>query len=260
LDVTPLHALIISPNYVFIVSYKINLLVGNTMNYQAAIFDMDGLLLDTERVCMQAFDDACEALSLPFLKNIYLGIIGCNAQGIKQVLCDGYGADLDYEPLRKEWMSRYHPIVEQQAIPVKEGVIDLLNWLQAQAIPIAVATSSHKELAITKLKLAGLFDYFDHLSSGCEVSEGKPSPEIFLLAASRLNISAQHCLAFEDSNNGVRSAIAAGMQVYQVPDLVKPDADIIALGHTVSDSLADVLTQLKVGRLNNKQNTDKRPL
>ncbi len=215
------------------------------MNYKAAIFDMDGLLLDTERVCQQAFREACEALSLPMLEDVYLGIIGCNAQGIKKVICDGYGEDLDYEQLRIEWMNRYHPIVEQQAIPVKKGVIDLLDWLKAQSIPIAVATSTHKELAITKLKLAGLFDYFEHLSNGCEVSKGKPDPEIFLLAASRLNISAQHCLAFEDSSNGVRSAIAAGMQVYQVPDLVKPCADIIALGHTIRDSLSDALNHLK---------------
>ena len=127
------------------------------MNYQAAIFDMDGLLLDTERVCMQSFREACNALSLPMLDDVYLDIIGCNAQGIEQVICDGYGATLDYQQLRTEWMNRYHPIVEQQAIPVKKGVIDLLDWLKAQAIPIAVATSTHKELAITKLKLAGLF-------------------------------------------------------------------------------------------------------
>jgi len=220
------------------------------MNYQAAIFDMDGLLLDTEKVCMQAFADACKALSLPMLKEVYLGIIGCNAQGIKQVICKGYGADLDYPQLRKEWMDRYHPIVEQQAIPVKEGVIDLLDWLKAQAIPIAVATSTHKALAIRKLKLAGLFGYFEQISTGCEVSQGKPHPEIFLLAAQRLNTPAQLCLAFEDSSNGVRAAIAAGMQVHQVPDLVKPGADIIALGHTISNSLTDVLTQLKAQRAN----------
>ena len=181
------------------------------MNYQAAIFDMDGLLLDTERVCQQAFREACATLSLPMLEDVYLKIIGCNAQGIKQVICDGYGADLDYQQLRTEWMNRYHPIVEQQAIPVKKGVIDLLDWLKAQAIPIAVATSTHKELAITKLKLAGLFDYVESLSTGCEVDKGKPNPEIFLLAAKRLNALPENCLAFEDSSNGVRSAVAAGM-------------------------------------------------
>lgn len=215
------------------------------MNYQAAIFDMDGLLLDTESVCMQAFAGACEALALPMLEDVYLGAIGCNAQRIEQVICAGYNDSLDYPKLRTEWMKRYHAIVEQQAIPVKKGVIALLNWLKEQAIPIAVATSTHKELAITKLKLAGLFGYVNSLSTGCEVNRSKPDPEIFLLAAQRLNISPENCLAFEDSSNGVRSAIAAGMQVHQVPDLVKPGTEIIALGHSISNSLTDVLDNLK---------------
>ncbi|MCW8995484.1 MAG: HAD family phosphatase [Psychromonas sp.] len=215
------------------------------MIYQAAIFDMDGLLLDTEKVCMQAFHDACTALSLPFLKDVYLGIIGRNAQGIEQALREGYGAALDYPQLRSEWMNRYHPIVKQQAIPIKEGVIELFKWLKAQAIPIAVATSTHKELAITKLKRAGLLTYVESLSCGCEVDKGKPHPEIYLLAARRLNVASENCLAFEDSSNGVQAAIAAGMQVYQVPDLVQPSSDIVALGHRISDSLSDVLKHLK---------------
>ena len=215
------------------------------MNYRAAIFDMDGLLLDTERVCQQAFRDACQSLSLPFLDDVYLKIIGCNAQGIKEVICAGYGPDLDYLQLRTEWMNRYHPIVKYQPIPVKKGVIKLLQWLKANEIPIAVATSTHKELAITKLKLAGLFDYFQLICNGCEVTNGKPSPDIFLLAAKRLNIAPELCLAFEDSSNGVRSAVSAGCQVYQVPDLVKPCENISALGHNICDSLEEVLMQLK---------------
>ena len=179
------------------------------------------------------------------LEEVYLKIIGCNAQGIKEVICKGYGPDLDYQQLRTEWMARYHPIVETQAIPVKKGVIQLLQWLQANNIPMAVATSTHKELAITKLKLAGLFDYFQLICNGCEVVNGKPSPDIFLLAAERLNIDPKRCLAFEDSSNGVRSAISAGCQVYQVPDLVIPCGNISALGHTICDSLEEVLIQLK---------------
>lgn len=215
------------------------------MNYQAAIFDMDGLLLDTERVCQQAFRDACQSLSLPMLEDVYLKIIGCNAQGIKEIICAGYGPDLNYLQLRSEWMNRYHPIVESQAIPVKKGVVKLLQWLKENNIPIAVATSTHKELAVTKLKLAGLFDYFDLICTGCEVTNGKPSPDIFLLAATRLNIAPELCLAFEDSSNGVRAAKSAKMQVYQVPDLVSPCEEIIALGHYICDSLEEVLQQLK---------------
>lgn len=214
------------------------------MNYQAAIFDMDGLLLDTERVCQQAFRDACESLSLPFLEETYLSIIGCNSQGIEDRLTKGYGDKIDYETLRKAWMDRYRPIVNNTAIPVKKGVITLLSWLKENNIPMAVATSTHKELAITKLTLAGLYPYFDHLSTGCEVQNGKPHPEIFLLAAQRLNVDPSLCLAFEDSNNGVRSAVAANMQVFQIPDLVSPCEEVSQLGHMIESSLDKVHQRL----------------
>ncbi|PKF60769.1 phosphatase [Psychromonas sp. psych-6C06] len=214
------------------------------MNYQAAIFDMDGLLLDTERVCQQAFRESCEALSLPFLEDTYLSIIGCNAQGIENILTAGYGDKIDYQILRKAWMDRYHPVVNTQAIPVKKGVLALLNWLKSEKIPMAVATSTHRELAITKLKLAGIYDFFDSLSTGCEVQHGKPHPEIFLLAADRLKVLPARCLAFEDSNNGVRAAVSAKMQVFQIPDLVAPCSEVLALGHNVLDSLTMVPQQL----------------
>ena len=213
--------------------------------YQAAIFDMDGLLLDTERVCMQAFKEACEKLSLPFVQSAYVKIIGRNAKGIETAIMEHYAQYIDYPTLRGTWMDGYWPIVENEAIPVKSGVIELLEWLKGKNIPIAVATSTHQELAARKLTLAGLDSYFDHISSGCEVTHGKPHPEIFLLATKRLNADPQHSLAFEDSNNGVISAVAAKMQVYQVPDLVGPDKDIIALGHHVKASLNEVLTHLK---------------
>ncbi len=215
------------------------------MHFQAAVFDMDGLLLDTERVCMQAFKDACIHLNIPFKRDIYLKIIGCNAQGIEAILTAGYQGKIEYEPLRKAWMDRYNPIVKTQAIPVKAGVVELLEWLKANSIKIAVATSTHRELAITKLKFAGLYDYFEHLSTGCEVENGKPHPEIFLLAAQRLNVVPQQCLAFEDSSNGVRAAVAANMQVFHVPDLVEPCEEVKALGQVIKYSLSEVVKTLQ---------------
>lgn len=215
------------------------------MSYQAAVFDMDGLLLDTERVCMQAFKEACQQLSLPFVQSAYVKIIGCNAKGIETAIMSYYEKYIDYATLRKTWMDGYWPIVENQAIPVKTGVIELLEWLTSKDIPLAVATSTHRALALTKLKLAGLDKYFEHVSTGCEVKQGKPDPEIFLLAAKRLDVDPQQCLAFEDSSNGVRAAIAANMQVYQVPDIVIPDQSLINMGHVIHPSMKDVLLQLK---------------
>ena len=219
------------------------------MKFQAAIFDMDGLLLDTERVCMRVFEQACTAINVPFLQDVYLNIIGRNAAGIEQVLRDGYGPELDYPVLHEAWRSRYDAVVTTQAIPVKDGVIDLLKWLKSNGIPTAVATSTRKEIAEIKLKLAGLDQYFDSYSTGCEVKRGKPDPEIYLLAAERLNVEPSQCLAFEDSNNGVLAAVAANMITYQIPDLVAPTEEIKQLGHTVLPSLTAVLQSLKQPQL-----------
>ena len=215
------------------------------MNYQAAIFDMDGLLLDTERVCMTVFKQACEALNVVFKQDVYLSIIGCNAAGIEKIIRSGYGADLDYPRLHAEWRVRYDAIVKHQAIPVKAGVVELLQFLQSQNIPLAVATSTDKETALIKLELAGLLGFFTSISTGCEVAKGKPDPEIYLLAARRLQVEPKFCLAFEDSNNGVRSAIAANMVTFQIPDLVQPCAEALSFGHQVMPSLADVVSKLR---------------
>jgi len=214
------------------------------MTFQAAIFDMDGLLLDTERVCMKIFKQACEVRNVPFLEEVYLSIIGRNAAGIEQVIRDGYGPELDYPSLNAEWRKRYDSVVKHQAIPIKEGVVELLEWLRSKSIPTAVATSTRKEIAEAKLRLAGLDKYFDVLTTGCEVSQGKPHPEIYLLAANRLGIEAEACLAFEDSNNGVRSAVSANMTTYQIPDLVEPCDDVKSLGHHIKPSLKVVLAEL----------------
>ncbi|MBO0213473.1 HAD family phosphatase [Vibrio sp. Vb2880] len=218
------------------------------MNFQAAIFDMDGLLLDTERVCIEIFEQACQAVGVPFLRDLYLSVIGRNAAGIEATLRAGYGPDLDYMQLHNEWRTRYNAVVKHQAIPVKQGVIELLEWLKAEHIPTAVATSTQRDVASIKLRLSGLDRYFDSVATGCEVNQGKPHPEIYLLAASRLDVAPAQCLAFEDSNNGVRSAVAAKMIAYQIPDLVMPSDDVVALGHRIRPTLSDVLEELKASR------------
>ncbi len=216
------------------------------MKFQAAIFDMDGLLLDTEKVCLEIFEQACHAVGVPFIRDLYLSVIGKNAAGIEQTLRAGYGPDLDYPVLHNEWRKRYDAVVKHQAIPVKEGVIELLKWLKQHNIPTAVATSTQKDVATVKLRLAELEQYFDVYATGCEVKNGKPDPEIYLLAAERLNIDPTQCLAFEDSNNGVKSAVAANMITYQIPDLVEPCEEVLALGHSIRPSMHDVLSDLKL--------------
>jgi len=218
------------------------------MNFQAAIFDMDGLLLDTEKVCLEIFEQACHAVGVPFLRDVYLSVIGKNAAGIEQTLKAGYGPSLNYPVLHNEWRKRYDAVVKHHAIPVKDGVVELLKWLKLNNIPTAVATSTQRDVATVKLRLAELDQYFDVFATGCEVKNGKPDPEIYLLAAERLNIDPAKCLAFEDSNNGVKSAVAANMITYQIPDLVEPCEEVLTLGHSIRPSMHDVLSDLKSTR------------
>ncbi|MCD9550185.1 HAD-IA family hydrolase [Photobacterium carnosum] len=215
------------------------------MKYNAAIFDMDGLLLDTEKVCMTAFKQTCIEMNIPFKQDVYLSIIGRNQAGIKPIIEQGYGELLDYSVFHPRWMQRYLAVVEHQAIPVKHGVIALLEWLQTHNIPMVVATSTHNALAQKKLRLAGLNHYFSHITSGDEVTHGKPNPEIYLLAAQRLNIDPKLCIAFEDSNNGVKAAMSANMATLQIIDLVEPDADTRALGHHIFNTMDEALTFLQ---------------
>ncbi len=114
---------------------------------------------------------------------------------------------------------------------------------------MVVATSTHQYTRAQKLRLAGLAKYFSHITSGDEVTNGKPAPEIYLLAAQRLHINPQRCLAFEDSNNGVKSAIAANMTTLQIIDLVEPDTETRALGHHIFSTMNEALEFLKIDNL-----------
>ncbi|KJF99265.1 CbbY [Photobacterium leiognathi] len=215
------------------------------MKFSAFVFDMDGLLLDTERLCMNVFKQTCQDFNLPYLETAYLNIIGRNEAGVKEILCTSYGDAMDYPVFRQQWKQTYLNIVENQAIPVKDGVIELLQWLQQQHVPMVVATSTNKQLALKKLELAGLNSFFSTVTAGDEVSKGKPDPEIYLLTAKRLNVKPEQCLAFEDSNNGITAAIAANMQAFQIIDLVEPSDEVKTFGHHILSSMHEALALLK---------------
>ena len=214
------------------------------MKPKAVIFDMDGLLLDSERVALAMFVDTCRQFGLDPDVKVYYRCIGGNAARTRHIMREGYGDSFPLDAIEKAWRSRYESEAASRPFPVKAGAAELLSFLQSAKAKKAVVTSTARKIALTKMSNAGLLGHFDLLIGGDEITRSKPDPEIYLSACRRLGESPSNCLALEDSDNGVFSAHAAGLTVIQIPDLVQPSQSMIGLGHIIVSSLAEVIDLL----------------
>ncbi len=210
-------------------------------NFEAAIFDMDGLLLDSERLAFETFQDTCEDLKTGDLSVLFKSLLGTNSELGEALLKEGLKEIVDYTVFCKLWDEKYSQLTDSAPIPLKKGVLDLLEHFTKCGLPMAVATSTATGRAKSKLKSSGITDYFRVIVGGDQVSKSKPNPDIYLRAAAELSCNPTRCLAFEDSANGVKAAVAAEMTVIQIPDLVQPDKELMKLGHIVLSNLAEVI-------------------
>ena len=210
----------------------------------AVIFDMDGLMLDTERLAPRAWVDAADALGVEFDLALTQPMVGRNFRDCASIIADHYGAGFPTAELMKAWHVAYDAIVAREGIALKAGLLELLDWLEAEDIPKAVATSTRRDRAQAKLAQTLLLPRFTALVGGDEVVLGKPAPEIFLTAAHRLGQPPAGCIVLEDSEPGVRAALAAGMIPIMVPDLHPPSAELVALEPLTMASLAEVPARL----------------
>lgn len=211
---------------------------------RGVIFDMDGLLLDSERIALAFFEQAAAELNTPWSAELGLSLVGRSAKDSDQLLRDAFGEDFPLAALRERFGELYDAAITAGAIPLKDYALRLLEYLEQMQIPCAVATSTWRPRAEAKLARAGLLPFFKALACGDEVTRGKPAPDIFELAALRLGLEPGDCLALEDSNAGVRAAVSASMPVVMVPDVLQPEADIRRYGVPVVASLKDVLVAL----------------
>ncbi|MDB5801191.1 MAG: hypothetical protein JWL63_2130 [Rhodocyclales bacterium] len=210
----------------------------------AVIFDMDGLLLDSERQALALLAQAAQALDIRWDHAVGLQMVGLNSRDSDGILLGAFGADYPVEALRERFGELYEAAIVAGDIPPKPFARELLMRLEALRIPCAVATSTRRSRAEAKLHRAQFMQHFKAMACGDEVLRGKPHPEIYELAASRLGVEPSRCLALEDSNAGVRAAVSANMQVVMVPDLLRPDAGIRMLGVPAVSSLKDVLVAI----------------
>ena len=206
---------------------------------------MDGLLLDSERLALEAFVRACAELGWPADLAAYQRCIGSTQRRTEEILRQAYGSGFPYEAIDARWSSHYHARLAEGPVPVKSGAVELLEYLAARKVPVALVTSTRRPTAEGKLTATRLITYFDCLVCGGETTRGKPHPEPYLTAARALAVDPVGCWALEDSANGVRSAHGAGCTVFQVPDLVGPSNELRELGHRIVTTLHDVRDALE---------------
>jgi HAD superfamily hydrolase (TIGR01509 family) len=205
---------------------------------------MDGLMLDTEPLAARAWGEAAATLGVDFDMGLAQGMIGRNFADCAAMVRARYATPYPVDALLARWHAAYDAIVEREGLVLKPGVFELLDWLESRAIPRAVATSTRRDRAHSKLAQTALLPRFQALVGGDEVACGKPAPDIYVEAARRLGADTASCMVLEDSEPGVRAALAAGMTPIMVPDLVPPSAAILAHELIVLPTLHDVLTHL----------------
>jgi HAD superfamily hydrolase (TIGR01509 family) len=201
---------------------------------------MDGLLLDSERLALETFAAACRNAGIEPDLGLYLPCIGTTVEATRRILIDGFGPAFPIDEITAEWSRIYMAAVRQGSVPLKPGARELLETVARAGIPAGVATSTARAIALHKLGAAGLSPFIAVVVAGDEVPAGKPHPAPYLEATRRLGREPRRSWAVEDSEHGVRSALAAGLYVIQVPDLVPPTAEVRALGHRIVDSLDGV--------------------
>lgn len=212
---------------------------------EAVIFDMDGLMIDSERVTYEEYKRKLDLLGYhDFTEDLYKQCLGKNKQGICQVFLDHYGNDF---PMQEVWDDVHIWIDERlkQQVPKKKGLDVLLLWLKQHQIKTIVATSSSRQRVDEILKNADILPYIDDSICGDEVTHGKPDPEIFLKACEKAGVSIKDAIVLEDSEAGIEAAYRGGLDVICIPDMKYPEHIYQVKTTAIFSSLDDVINYLK---------------
>lgn len=192
--------------------------VMSLVNVKAFIFDLDGTLIDTEKIYRKIWPEAMKLLGYTFTDEQYLELRSLGRPFAPARFREWYGQDFDYEGARKVRKGLFDEYVAEHGIQVKKGAIELLENLRGKNITTAIATATDIARASEYLKRTGLYSYFDKIISATMVDEGKPSPKVYQYACMELGLEPDECVAVEDAPNGIISASLAGLKVIMVPD------------------------------------------
>lgn len=223
----------------------------------AAIFDMDGLMLDSERMALDCWREAAQAVGASITEEAIMGMVGMHINRTIAWLHSQFGEDYPAQAMHAACHKVYMRRTHEAAIPLRPGILEMLDFLEAHQIPKAVATSTTRDLALHHLEKAGLLSRFLFVIGGDEITHPKPAPDIYQAALTRLNQPAHACIVFEDSDFGAQAAHSAGCQLIVVPDLRPPSSDTLALGAPIANSLHHAITLIE-DRILHRNKADKK--
>jgi len=206
----------------------------------AVIFDMDGLMLDTESIAQVAWVRAAKDYGYHFPDQVFRGVVGRSLPDVQRYIYDNLGADFPFDDVYHQKQAYVEESVAKDGLPLKPGLLELLDFLNKLSLKKAVASSSPLSAITHNLALVGLDGCFETLVGGDQIQHGKPAPDIFLEAARKLGVPPAACLVLEDSNAGVKSAHTAGMKPVMVPDLIPPTEETQSLAYRIVPSLFEV--------------------
>lgn len=212
--------------------------------YEAVIFDLDGLLLDTEIISKRAWTEAALEFGFSISDPLYENVIGITEIDTMAIFTHALGNDFPAKKVNKRRLEIINEIIDREGVHIKPGYNQLISYLNARKIKKAIATSSSYEFAVKKMKKAGILTDLDFFSTGDKVARGKPEPDVFLDAAKGLGINPSLCIAFEDSDDGTTAATRAGMKVFVVPDLKIPNQESNKNAYRIIKKLDDSIPLL----------------
>ena len=210
------------------------------MKQKVVIFDMDGVIFDSEKLVLDSWEAVGGKYGIPDVGKILTDCIGTSKAKTQEIVYEHYGKDFDFEKYSKEASQLFHAHVRESGLPVKKGVRELLQYLKEEKIPVGLASSTRLAAVEEELKQAGLYDYFRVVVGGDQLKRSKPEPDIYLMACEKMGISPENAYAVEDSYNGIRAAYSAGMMPIMVPDLLPATEGMREKSIAVFDDLLQV--------------------
>ena len=216
----------------------------NTPAIRGVLFDMDGLVLDTEKLYTRFWREACAHYGFDMSLEQALRMRAANRKLGRANLLEFFGPDADYVQIRAKRVELMEAFIAESGVETKPGITKLLDYLKERGIPCAITSSSPPERIREHLERVGIYHRFDKICSGYNVPNGKPAPDIYLRGAQVLGLAPEECLALEDSPTGILSAYRAGCLPVMIPDLDQPPEDTLPRLYAKADSLTDVITLL----------------